>query len=195
MVKGKYVDIDPAKIRILVEKGWTEKEIAAFFGCTGSLIRKKCPGMLKMGRPLKELTPEILRQVHTLSMLQCTEEEIQAVIGVGKSKFTDWKKIDEFSSALQKGREEGKVALRRKRFQIAMGDESLGIPPNVTMQIWLSKQMLGESDNVSQKTEISGHLGCIMTPFVESEQEWLEKAKKQGNKPVPAPSAVSEKKK
>lgn len=93
-----------------------------------------------MGRPLKDIKPE---QVESLAAINCSYAEIAAVVGCDESTLTR-----RFAQVIQKGREQGKSSLKRKMWETAMGG-------NVTMMIWLSKQMLGYTDKVEQKNEMS----------------------------------------
>ena len=91
------------------------------------------------------------KQVEQLAAMQCTDEEIAAVLGVERSTIKRRKKDDdEFCTAYKKGKERGKASLRRMQFKVAEGG-------NATMLIWLGKQYLGQSDKTQQ--EISGPNG------------------------------------
>jgi len=91
------------------------------------------------------------KQVEQLAAMQCTDEEIAAVLGVERSTIKRRKKDDdEFCTAYKKGKERGKASLRRMQFKAAEGG-------NATMLIWLGKQYLGQSDKTQQ--EISGPAG------------------------------------
>lgn len=85
MARPKKYDIDPEQIRKLSNYGCTNKEIADFYGCDESLIRKS------------------------------------------------------YSEYLTKGRAEMKLRLRQLQWKSAEKG-------NVVMQIWLGKQMLGQSE-------------------------------------------------
>lgn len=100
------------------------------------------------GRPRIEID---YKQVEQLAAMQCTDEEIAAVLGVERNTIRRRKKDDEqFCSAYKKGQERGKASLRRMQFKAAEGG-------NATMLIWLGKQYLGQSDKTQQ--EISGPAG------------------------------------
>jgi len=79
------LEIDAKKVEVLASYGCTNTEIAAFFECNETTIRKR------------------------------------------------------FSEYLTKGRESGKIRLRKKQFEVAMSG-------NVSMLIWLGKQVLGQTD-------------------------------------------------
>jgi len=100
------------------------------------------------GRPRIEID---YKQVEQLAAMQCTDEEIAAVLGVERSSISKRKKADkEFFTAYKKGKERGKASLRRMQFKAAEGG-------NATMLIWLGKQYLDQSDKTQQ--EISGPAG------------------------------------
>ena len=85
MARPKKYNIDPDKVEQLAGFGCSNTEIASFFGCDESLIRKS------------------------------------------------------YSENLTKGRDKGKIRLRQLQWRQAEHG-------NVSMLIWLGKQMLGQSD-------------------------------------------------
>jgi len=90
-----------------------------------------------MARPRKnppQKEAELAKLVENLAMIHCNWREIAASVGE-KDDYLQKR----FSSFYEKGRERGKMTLRRKMFETALGG-------NVTMQIWLSKQYLGMAD-------------------------------------------------
>ena len=91
MARPKKYDIKPDEVEKLASFGCTNTEIASFFGCDESLIRKS------------------------------------------------------YSEYLAKGRDKGKIRLRTMMWKTAENG-------NVSMQIWLSKQILGMSDKQEVKT-------------------------------------------
>jgi hypothetical protein len=109
-----------------------------------------------MGRPRLEFD---LRQVEELGRIQSTLPEVAAVLGCGLSTVKDRLGHDgEFSAAYERGVEAGKSSLRRLQWKAALGG-------NITMQIWLGKQYLGQQDR--QTTEVVSH----------KIEEWREKLK------------------
>lgn len=76
-----------------------------------------------------------LKLIEQLASLHCTNTEIAAMMGCDASLLTK----PNYSTIVAKGKERGKLTLRRKMFQTALGG-------NVTMMIWLSKQLLGMTD-------------------------------------------------
>ena len=79
-------------------------------------------------------------QVERLAMIFCTQEEIAYVMGVSVDTLQRRK---EFAVTYKKGREKGKISLRRAQYKRAMDG-------NTTMQIWLGKQYLGQTDKLEQ---------------------------------------------
>jgi hypothetical protein len=96
-------------------------------------------GVNLMARPRLQLDEE---QIHKLAAINCSLAEIGAVVGCDVSTLTR-----RYASVIEKGREHGKSSLKKKMYEIAMGG-------NVTMCIWLSKQMLGYTDKIEQTTEM-----------------------------------------
>lgn len=94
------------------------------------------------GRPANELTIEQREQLKALAAMQCTIPEIVAFMGVPKATLER-----NYSDVIDAGREVGKVSLRRAQYRLALAG-------NVTMLIWLGKQMLGQAEKVAQ--EVSG---------------------------------------
>jgi hypothetical protein len=98
--------------------------------------QEKHPG----GRPRLQFD---LRQVEDLGRIQSTHAELAAVLGVSLDTVKRRLKDDpEFCTAYEKGLEHGKSSLRRIQWKGALGG-------NTTMQIWLGKQYLEQSDRRS----------------------------------------------
>ena len=100
----------------------------------------------KVGRPridvIEEESEKVinLRQVKELSARRCSEPEIAAVLGINYATWKRHKKrAPAIAEAVSEGKEVGKASLRHLQWQSAKGG-------NVTMQIWLGKQYLGQSD-------------------------------------------------
>jgi len=91
-----------------------------------------------MGRPKKYDIDPI--QVEKLAGLGCTNVEIGAFFGCAEHVIRKT-----YAENILKGREKGKIRLR----QLQMKSAENG---NVVMQIWLGKQMLGQSDKIETKT-------------------------------------------
>ena len=87
----------------------------------------------KVGRPKKQLDTNLIER---LSSIFCTNEEIASIVGCHSDTLAD-----NFSEYLKKGRQRGKMSLRRMQWDKAQTG-------NTTMLIWLGKQMLGQKDRL-----------------------------------------------
>ena len=97
-----------------------------------------------------------LRLVEDLGKIQSTHAELAAVLNVSIDTVKDRLANDvEFSTAYQRGLENGKSSLRRIQWKSALGG-------NIVMQIWLGKQYLGQRDMHS--TELTGANGEPLVP-------------------------------
>ena len=99
----------------------------------------------KVGRPKTEIN---IQELQNLCRLNCTMPEIASFFDIPlrtlEDKYTNDKDI---RNAIDKGRNQGKLSLRRKQIQIL--DET----NNATMAIWLGKQLLGQRDKHDIVTE------------------------------------------
>jgi hypothetical protein len=77
-----------------------------------------------------------LNLVRNLSRIQCTDEEIAAVLHVSERTIQRHKKRPEFREAMEAGKAEGRVSTRRQLFKLAEGG-------NVAATICLAKNLLG----------------------------------------------------
>ena len=106
---------------------------------------KKTNEVKKVGRPRIELN---LDNLEKLCRLNCTMPEIASYFDIPlrtlEDKYTNEPKVRD---AINKGRNQGKLSLRRKQLQIL--DET----NNATMAIWLGKQLLGQRDKHDIVTE------------------------------------------
>ena len=96
-----------------------------------------------MARPKKVINQ---KQFESLCAIQCTQEEICNVLDVTDKTLTRW--CNEvynlsFSEVYEQKRDIGRMSLRRNQFKLAEGG-------NTTMQIWLGKQVLKQSENPVQ---------------------------------------------
>ena len=84
------------------------------------------------------------KEFEKLCWFQCTEQEIADWFGCGmdtlESRIKEYYNGLTFSEVFRQKKGTGKISLRRAQFQKAVKDG------NVTMQIWLGKQMLGQKD-------------------------------------------------
>lgn len=104
--------------------------------------------------PKKKFYPD-LTHVENLAALSCTDNELAAVYEVCQKTIQREKQDNpSFAEAVERGRNRGKVSLRRKQMEAAQGG-------NVTMLIWLGKQLLGQSE----KSDITVENGNQLTPW------------------------------
>ncbi len=115
----------------------------------------------KAGRPKLKIDYDL---VERLANIHCTQEEIAGVLNI--SVFT-LRRREGFCTIYKKGLDKGRASLRRLQWSAAEGTDpklatdQFGQPqtdlkgkpiffasvlPNVTMQIWLGKQILGQAD-------------------------------------------------
>ncbi|MEE9132453.1 MAG: hypothetical protein V3U13_02740, partial [Gemmatimonadota bacterium] len=66
----------------------------------------------KRGRPKIELDP---KQVETLAGLQCSYDEMAAVLGCSPDTLSR-----NYADAIKRGRENAKASLKRRQFEVAM---------------------------------------------------------------------------
>lgn len=100
-----------------------------------------------MARPRKKID---IDQVKKLAAMNCSTAEIGSVLGCSADLLQR-----RFAAALKEGRDLGRMSLKRKMFDTAMNG-------NVTMMIWLSKQMLGYTDKVEQKQEVKAEVSEVV---------------------------------
>ena len=99
---------------------------------------------MAMGRPRKKIDQKIFEG---LCGIQCTQQEILAVLDVDFKTLNKWCKetYDEPLAVVQKKKSEvGKSSLRRTQFRLA--ERSSG------MAIWLGKQYLDQVDKLETRT-------------------------------------------
>lgn len=88
------------------------------------------------GRPRKEVSPA---EIEKMASVGCTQEDICQVKGISVDTLRR-----NFAEAYEKGRAGMRCSLRKTQFETAMGKGDR--PPNPTMQIWLGKNELGQTD-------------------------------------------------
>ena len=114
-----------------------------------------------MARPKIQINWQM---VENMCAIMCTMEEISAVIGISSDTLTrrikaEYKKT--FPEYYQEKSAQGKMSLRRIQYNSAMGNKKMIKDPksgemkesaewanngSITMQIWLGKQWLGQTD-------------------------------------------------
>ena len=87
------------------------------------------------GRPKHSFTDEQLEQLSRLASIQCTVKEIAFIMGCSTETINR-----HYKDAVESGRAQGKLALRRAQWRNAVEKD------NVTMQIWLGKNILKQTD-------------------------------------------------
>ena len=92
-----------------------------------------------MARPKSKVEP---KQVEALASIGCTFPEMELVLGVSSDTLQR-----RFAAIIKKGRQSFKTSIRRMQFETAQKG-------NPTMQIWLGKIYLGQSEKTI--TELTG---------------------------------------
>lgn len=100
----------------------------------------------KTGRPKLQIDGKL---VEKLAGIGCPNKEIASIVGCSVDTLDR-----HFADVITKGRENGKTRLRKKQIEVALAG-------NVSMLIFLGKNMLGQSD----KQEISGPDGSPVMQF------------------------------
>lgn len=95
------------------------------------------------GRPKFQINYD---QVEKLAKIQCTIKEIAAFLGCSEDTLM---RDEHFCDLHKKGLEAGKASLRRYQWKSAEGG-------NVTAQIWLGKQYLGQRDKEDSNITTNG---------------------------------------
>lgn len=98
----------------------------------------------KGGRPKFTINYEL---VDELAKIQCTKQEIAAVLGCSISTLTADK---EFLERYKTGSDHGKTSLRRFQFKLA--------EHNTAMAIWLGKQWLGQKEQPIEDDDVTSRL-------------------------------------
>ena len=98
-------------------------------------------------------------EVAELCKIQCTQEEISAVTNISVDTLDRASKRENdcsFAEFYQQKKLGGNTSLRRKQWALATAD-------NATMQIWLGKQYLGQTDKqeITEKDPKPVHIEII----------------------------------
>lgn len=144
----------------------------------------------KTGRPKATVDLEL---VEKLAGIACTLEDIAAVTGLSKSTLIRLGKQKSFQEALERGRGKGRASLRKMQWQSAEGifetvesgpknkrklSRRVIVAPNVTAQIWLGKQMLGQRTEPEAPAETADKVTY----------EWVKPKPSEGDKLNTTPS-------
>ena len=119
----------------------------------------------KVGRPKAQLDAGMIER---LASIGCPNSEIAAVVGCSVATL-DRNYVD----VIHKGRENLKTRLRKKQIEVALTG-------NVSMLIWLGKQILGQSEKVEARTEHSGTIGGTLDEGTQKAvSEWAKNIQKR----------------
>lgn len=111
------------------------------------------------------------KQFESMCAIQCTKEEICAVLDVSEKTLNSWCNATynkDFSLVFAEKKQLGKMSLRRRQWQLAENDK--------TMSIWLGKQYLGQKE---PEQEIK-HSGEINNTFINAINEASTKVWNEG---------------
>ena len=100
---------------------------------------KEASGGSKGGRPRLVLNKDGEELIEKLYSVMCKDDEVEGIIGADIETLKAEHNIERFSRAQKKGQSIAKNSLRRAQFKSALDG-------NVTMQIWLGKQILGQRE-------------------------------------------------
>lgn len=125
-----------------------------------------------------------LQELENLCAMQCTDEELAAWFRCTRKTLNNRKRNPDFKEAYERGHLRGRASLRRIMWEKAQGQEAEllldlngkvmidekgrvmvkkpAVAPDTTMQIWLSKNLLGYAD----KVEHSGEGGKPITSVI-----------------------------
>ncbi len=96
-----------------------------------------------------------LKELEKLSSLQCMDEEIASWFGVSVRTIERRRQVRKFAEIMERGKARGRISVRR--MQMKLLEEG-----NSTMGIWLGKQILGQTDQVSH--QVDGRLAVFAVP-------------------------------
>lgn len=110
--------------------------------------------------PSKPMTSKELGQLVAMIRIHCTRDEICDVLGMSDTTLNrriaeqGIPGVENFEALYQKHAATGKASLRRMQWKSAEDG-------NVTAQIWLGKQMLGQTDQVKQQVELTARVETV----------------------------------
>ena len=137
-----------------------------------------------MARPRKVINQ---KQFESLCAIQCTEEEICNVLDVSEKTLISWCNEvygESFSKVFRQKRDLGKTSLRRNQWKLAENGNS-------TMQIWLGKQILKQSENPIQDEIKLKELELKVKEF-ELKEKLMMKQLEEGNNSSDVAQALRE---
>lgn len=108
-----------------------------------------------------------LPKIEMLAQLSCTMEEIGWHVGAARETIYHWIDVyPEVAEAIERGKANGRISLRRSQFKNALAG-------NVTMQIWLGKQLLGQRDFPEDVIDTGDGRNVVEAEWVESDTKSL----------------------
>ena len=137
-----------------------------------------------MARPRKVINQ---KQFESLCAIQCTEEEICNVLDVSEKTLITWCNEvygESFSKVFRQKRDLGKTSLRRNQWKLAENGNS-------TMQIWLGKQILKQSESPIQDEIKLKELELKVKEF-ELKEKLMMKQLEEGNNSSDVAQALRE---
>ena len=94
-----------------------------------------------------------LGELERLSALQCTDQEIACWFGVTTRTIERRRTEPKFAAVMERGKAKGRISVRRMQMKLLEQG-------NATMGIWLGKQILGQTDQITH--EIHGDLRTVI---------------------------------
>ena len=137
-----------------------------------------------MARPRKVINQ---KQFESLCAIQCTQEEICNVLDVSEKTLISWCNEvygESFSKVFRQKRDLGKTSLRRNQWKLAENGNS-------TMQIWLGKQILKQSESPIQDEIKLKELELKVKEF-ELKEKLMMKQLEEGNNSSDVAQALRE---
>jgi hypothetical protein len=98
-----------------------------------------------------------LAELEKLAAMQCTDEEIAAWFGVTTRTIERRRKVRRFNEVMERGKAKGRVSVRR--MQLKLLEQG-----NATMGVWLGKQVLGQTDQVTHNLQRLENIQVVMMP-------------------------------
>src|ERR1700730_1358525 len=97
-----------------------------------------------------------LGELEKLAALQCTDEEMAGWFGISTRTIERRRKSRIFAETIERGRSKGRISLRRSQLKILQDGSA-------TMGIWLGKQYLGQTADMSVNTNTQ-IVHCLLLP-------------------------------
>jgi hypothetical protein len=109
-----------------------------------------------------------LVELEKLCVLQCTDEEMAAWLGVSVRTLESRRKQPQFAEVMNRGKVKGRISVRRAQMKLLDAG-------NATMGVWLGKQLLGQRDVTP--IEVSGPNGQAVKISLEDLDAAITRAK------------------